>query len=96
MSRQGKYSRSDSGGLTDKERTELNTDLERFEKIVLFHKKNRGQIVDERGQRSGGRRMPQVKDGKCGFISKSFSVYSHFFGGGSLLSASYREKSSAS
>lgn len=37
--RQGKYSPSDSGALTDEERTELNTDLERFEKIVLFHKK---------------------------------------------------------
>lgn len=76
---QGKYSRSDSGGLKDEEGTELNTDLERFEKIVFYSIKNReGQRVDERGQKLGGRRKPQVKDGKCGFISKPFSVYSHF------------------
>lgn len=60
--RQGKYSRSDSGGLTDEQRTELNTDLERFEKIVLCHKKQ-GRS-ESWGQRSGGRRKPQVKDGK--------------------------------
>lgn len=49
--RQGKYSRSDSGGLTDEEGTELNTDLERFEKRSG---KVRELITEVKGQGAEG------------------------------------------
>lgn len=55
--RQGKYSQSASGGLTDEERTELNTDLERFGEIVSFHKntgKVRELIREVKGKRAEG------------------------------------------